>query len=238
MKSSIMEYDVVIRCRNEMEWLPRVINSIYAQTVHPSSIIIVDNGSGDGSREYAEEKGCNVIEYDKNEFNYSYALNLGIQETTKNEVLILSAHCELVTNMSVENMINARVSFNAAGVYGRQIPTIKSSAIDTRDLVTVFGRERIIYESYPFFHNAFSLIERSSWEACKFDENHNGIEDRVWAREQSLLGRKIVYEPDSIVFHEHGLNQGASIDRAIRVCENLRKLHKDDVFDWPNLDQN
>ena len=39
-----MKYDVVIRCRNEIEWLPRVINSIYAQSVHPSSIIIVDNG--------------------------------------------------------------------------------------------------------------------------------------------------------------------------------------------------
>ena len=56
-----MEYDVVIRCRNEMEWLPRVINSIYAQTVHPSSIIIVDNGSGDGSREYAEEKDATLL---------------------------------------------------------------------------------------------------------------------------------------------------------------------------------
>ena len=56
-----MKYDVVIRCRNEIEWLPRVINSIYAQSVHPSSIIIVDNGSDDGSREYAKEKGCNVV---------------------------------------------------------------------------------------------------------------------------------------------------------------------------------
>lgn len=233
-----MKYDVVIRCRNEIEWLPRVINSIYAQSVHPSSIIIVDNGSDDGSREYAKEKGCNVVKYDKNEFNYSYALNLGIQKTKENEVLILSAHCELVTNDSVENMIRVRNSFKAAGVYGRQIPTLNSNPIDTRDLLTVFGRERIIFESYPFFHNAFSLIERSSWEACKFDENHNGIEDRVWARKQSVIGRKIVYEPNSIVFHEHGLNQGASIDRAIRVCENLRRLHKDDVFDWPKFDQN
>ena len=150
-----MKYDVVIRCRNEIEWLPRVINSIYAQSVHPSSIIIVDNGSDDGSKEYAKEKGCNVIQYDKNEFNYSYALNLGIQKTKENEVLILSAHCELVTNDSVENMIRVRNSFKAAGVYGRQIPTLNSNPIDTRDLLTVFGRERIIFESYPFFHNAF-----------------------------------------------------------------------------------
>ena len=82
-----------------------------------------------------------------------------------------------------------------------------SNPIDTRDLVTVFGRERIVFESYPFFHNAFSLIERTAWEKCQFDEKHNGIEDRIWARQQALSGRKIIYEPESVVYHEHGLNQ-------------------------------
>ena len=82
------------------------------------------------------------------------------------EVLILSAHCELVTTDSVLNMIEVRHAYKAAGVYGRQIPTIDSNPIDTRDLVTVFGRERIVFESHPFFHNAFSLIERTAWESA------------------------------------------------------------------------
>ena len=61
-------------------------------------------------------------------------------------------------------------------------------------LITVFGRERIVFESHPFFHNAFSLIDRSAWEECKFNENQNGVEDRFWAREQTLRGKKIVYD--------------------------------------------
>ena len=230
-----MKYDVVIRCKNEIEWLPRVISSIYNQSIKPSNIVVVDNSSNDGSSEYAEKKGCIVVEYDKNKFNYSYALNLGIKETVEKEILILSAHCELITNESVKNMIEVRHEYKAAAVYGRQIPTENSNPIDTRDLVTVFGRERIVFENYPFFHNAFSLIERLAWESCPFDENQNGIEDRIWAREQALRGRKIIYEPESIVFHEHGLNQGASIDRALRVCESLEELHKDDVFSWPTF---
>ena len=230
-----MKYDVVIRCKNEMEWLPRVISSLNNQSVKPSKIILVDNSSDDGTEEYANKEGCVVLQYDKDEFNYSYALNLGIQETCQDEVLILSAHCEVVTTRSVQNMIEIRHAYKAAGVYGRQVPTINSNPIDTRDLITVFGRERIVFESHPFFHNAFSLIDRTAWEDCPFDENQNGVEDRFWAREQALKGRKIVYEPESIVFHEHGLNQGASMNRALRVCKSLKNFHNDDVFVWPTF---
>ncbi|MEK9779867.1 MAG: glycosyltransferase [Gammaproteobacteria bacterium] len=228
-----MAYDVVIRCKNEIEWLPRVIDSLNKQTIQPSKIILVDNSSNDGSIEYATSKGCNIIHYDKKKFNYSYALNIGIKETSQKEVLLLSAHCEIVNKDSIENLIQVRHAYKAAGVFGRQIPTVNSNPIDTRDLVTVFGRERIVYEKFPFFHNAFSLIHRIAWEDCPFDEKQNGIEDRFWAREQALKGRKIVYEPDSVVFHEHGLNQGFSMERAIRVCENLKDLHNNDIFDWP-----
>jgi len=51
-----MKYDVVIRCKNEMEWLPRVISSINNQSVKPSKIIVVDNFSDDGSFRVREEK--------------------------------------------------------------------------------------------------------------------------------------------------------------------------------------
>lgn len=230
-----MNYDVVIRCRNEMDWLPRVIESIKKQSVKPSKIILVDNSSVDGSQEYAMEQGCYVVNYDKAEFNYSYALNIGIEKTFQNDILILSAHCEILTSKSVEKLIDIRRRYNAAGVYGRQIPTVNSNPIDTRDLVTVFGRERIVFEEHPFFHNAFSLIDREAWENVPFNENQNGVEDRFWAREQALKGRKIIYEPDAIVFHEHGLNQGASEQRAARVCIALATLHEDDVFDWPHF---
>ncbi len=230
-----MNYDVVIRCRNEMDWLPRVIESIKKQTIKASKIILVDNSSTDGSQEYAIEQGCYIVKYDKSEFNYSYALNIGIKETSQNEILILSAHCEILTPNSVEKLIEVRQQYNAAGVYGRQIPTVNSNPVDTRDLITVFGRERIVFEEHPFFHNAFSLINREAWENCPFKENQNGVEDRFWAREQALKGRKIIYEPESVVFHEHGLNQGASMDRALRVCKSLKDFHKDDIFEWPSF---
>ena len=230
-----MKYDVVIRCKNEMEWLPKVIMSLNSQSITPSKIILVDNNSNDGSLEYAKKENCIIVNYDKDIFNYSYSLNLGLEKTVEKNVLILSAHCQIVTKESVQNMIEVRNHYDAAGVYGRQIPTINSNPIDTRDLITVFGRERIVFNKHPFFHNAFSLIDRAAWVDCRFDENQNGVEDRFWAREQALKDRKIVYEPEAIVYHEHGLNQGVSLERAVRVCDSLRTLHKDDIFTWPTF---
>ena len=76
---------------------------------------------------------------------------MGLQETSQEEILILSAHCELLTPRSVENLIEVRHAYKAAGVYGRQIPTVNSNPVDTRDLVTVFGRERIVFERLILF---------------------------------------------------------------------------------------
>lgn len=230
-----MKYDVVIRCRNEIEWLPRVINSLIAQSIPPEKIILVDNGSSDGSLEFAQNLQCTIVHYDKKQFNFSHALNLGFQEVSQPYTLVLSAHCELASEDSAEILLKTIIEFNAAAVFGRQLPTVHSNAIDTRDLLTVFGRERIIYKEHPFFHNAFSLVESDAWSKMNFDTAYNGIEDRVWARYQAQQGRLIVYEPRAMVYHEHGLNQGATIHRAKRVCNALKALHSDDCFEWPKL---
>ena len=43
------------------------------------------------------------------------------------------------------------------------------------------------------------------------------------------------FEPDAVVFHEHGLNQGTTPARAERVCRALKNLHEDDMFQWPSF---
>ena len=221
--------DVVIRCKNEIEWLPSVLDSISTQSLKPQKIIVVDDSSNDGSREYASEHDCHIVDYGSDPFNYSRALNIGLQDVSSDTALLLSAHCVLYDNFAIEKLMKSLDVPSAVGVFGRQIPTSNSSDIDIRDLLTVFGRERLVYEKYPFFHNAFSLIDMSYWKNNLFSEATNGIEDRVWAYEACANGFKIIYEPEAIVFHEHGLNQGCSLPRAKRVVNALRLLHKDDI---------
>jgi len=211
-----------------MKWFPRVLESIRKQSITPEKIIFVDDSSTDGSAQFAKKNGCQVINYSEKEFNYSKALNIGLKEVESDTALLLSAHCVLYGKFALEKLIEAQDLFSAAGVFGRQIPTQNSSDIDARDLLTVFGRERIIYEKYPFFHNAFSLIDMSVWNDTNFSTKVNGIEDRLWAYDVCAAGHKIIYEPSAIAYHEHGLNQGCCDSRAKRVFNALKILHKDD----------
>ena len=232
---SVDMYDVVIRCKNEAKDLEDVLISINSQTIKPNKIVIVDNYSTDNSVTIAEKYNCKIVHYDLELFNYSRALNLGLTACDAAHVLILSAHCPLTNSDSLEIMLNELENERVAGVFGRQLPTSSSTPFDVRDLLTVFGRERIVYDKFPFFHNAFSVIRRQSWEEVNFNESYNGIEDRLWAREQCLRNKRIVYCPDAKVFHEHGLNHAKDFKRAVRVCQNLSKLHLEDDIDFPDF---
>lgn len=221
------DYGVVIRCKDEATWLPETLASLMDSPNKPSQIILVDNSSKDSSREIAESMGCEVLHYD-GIFNYSRALNIGLDKIQLPLALILSAHCPLVEGREITPMLREFDDDVVAGVFGRQIPTKGSTPLDMRDLLSMFGRERLVYSKFPMFHNAFSLIRMDCWRVTKFDENVNGIEDRIWAKAMCDIGRRIVYQPASVVYHYHGLNQSGDPKRALRVCEQLRKLYADD----------
>lgn len=230
----MFDYSVVIRCKNEDQWLPDCLRSLQSQTIPPSQIILVDNSSTDNSVKIAKNYDCQVVSYPQNlQFNYSKALNIGICRARFPKVLLLSAHCILHTHECIQRFAEAFSLYSPAGVFGRQLPTQRSSAADTRDLLTVFGREAIVYRKYPFFHNAFSMISKSAWRHVPFDESINGIEDRVWSQKMCDNRQTIVYVPSACVYHEHGLNQTLNEKRAARVCKALYELHKDDVFSYP-----
>lgn len=226
------DYDVLIRCKDEMKDLPATARSLSNQSLKPKNVIFVDSGSTDGSREFALEQGYRVIDYKTSKFNYSESLNIGMSNCTSDRVLILSAHCIFYNDTSAERLVECMDIFSPAGVFGRQIPTVKSDPLDIRDLLTVFGRERIIYEKHPFFHNAFSMIDKAVWEDVPFEDRINGIEDRLWAKMVCEKGHKVVYEPSAVVYHEHGLNQSADANRALRVCRALSALHSDDIVEF------
>ena len=135
----MVKYDILMRCKNEILDLPTVAQSIEAQNVAPQTVVFVDSGSTDGSREFAAQSGYNVVDYVASNFNYSVSLNLGMRHCTSDFVLILSAHCILYNEDAVENLLKNALMPQVAGVFGRQIPTINSNPIDTRDLLTVFG---------------------------------------------------------------------------------------------------
>ncbi len=148
-------------------------------------------------------------------------------------IAILSAHCIPSNENWLKSLFEAvNENETIAAAYGRQVPTSRSDARDARDLLWTFGNEKKEQTKDIFFHNANSIIRRTVLEQIPFDEEIKNIEDRVWAKKILQSGNfKIIYEPKSIVFHEHGIHQAGEVKRAESIVKIARAYTDNEEYE-------
>lgn len=238
-QGSVADIAVVIRSKNEAEWIGRTLEAIAHQSRRPKEVVLVDNESTDGTvaiaRSFEGRLPMKMLAIRDSEFNFSRALNLGIERTTASWVVSLSAHCVPVGDgwLAAFEQETVREEFRGkrvellAGVYGRQEPVEGvTSDFDKRDLWITFGTERRVQSHAIFFHNANSMIRRTVWEARRFDETIHGVEDQDWAKKTLADGHVIVYAPSASVQHHHGIHQGRNEERAKRVVKVIELIQQ------------
>ena len=225
---------IIIRTKNEDNWLEACLKSISLQSYKNYEIIIVDNGSKDRTLEIAKKYETKIVKIKK--FIPGKAINDGIKASNGKIIVCLSAHCIPTNNNWLKNLIKPLINKNIAGCYGRQKPLAYSSVFDKRDLLTLFGLDVKIHKKDPFFHNANSAFTKSIWKKFPFDEKVTNIEDRIWASE--VLNKKYIikYEPEASVFHYHGVNQDRDYERCSKVVNILEKLF--DNYENENISNN
>ena len=84
---------VVIPNWNRRELLTRLLEKLRLQTEPAAQILVVDNGSTDGSAEAAEAAGTRVIRLKRNE-GFAHAVNLGIVATRTEWVAVINNDVE------------------------------------------------------------------------------------------------------------------------------------------------
>jgi len=213
---------IIIRTKNEEKWISSCLKSVFKQEYQNIEVIVVDNESTDRTVIKAQEFPIKLVEIKK--FLPGKAINDGIRASSGEYIVCLSGHCVPVNNQWLGNLIKDLNDPNVAGVYGRQEPLSFTSDLDKRDLLTVFGRDKKIQVKDSFFHNANSAFRREVWGQYPFDEHVTNIEDRVWGELVISKGFNIIYEPDSSVYHWHGIHQDLNPDRAkniVRILEGL-----------------
>jgi len=113
-----------------------------------------------------------------------------------------------------------------AGVYGRQEPFSWTNDLDKRDLLTTFGLDRRVQVKDSFFHNANSMVRKAVLDNIPFNDTVTNIEDRVWGKQVTESGYKLIYEPEASVYHYHGIHHAADRVRAkniVRIIESIIK---------------
>ena len=88
-----MSTTVVVPVWNGRELLEVLLRSLQVQTAPPSEILVIDNGSRDGSPEAAEQAGAKVIRNAANE-GFARAVNRGIAECRTEFVAIVNNDVE------------------------------------------------------------------------------------------------------------------------------------------------
>lgn len=229
---------IIIRTRNEERWIKRCLEGIRNQQIdHPIEIILVDNCSTDKTVQLARETWPEIKVVQIEDFLPGLAINQGIRASRGEYFVCLSAHCPPVDDQWLAHLLgNLEVDASVAGVYGRQVPTSFSSPVDKRDLLLTFGLDRRVQLKDTFFHNANSMIPKKIWERFPFDEATSNIEDRLWGKAVIEAGYKIVYEPEAIVFHSHGIHQDNRPDRVsnvVRIMESQVPDFHPDKFGSP-----
>ena len=82
-------FSVVIPCRDNEQWLPSTLRSLGAQTRRPHEVIVVDDGSTDGSAALARAAGATVL--DGGGRGAAVARNLGVDAAGGDWIAFLDA---------------------------------------------------------------------------------------------------------------------------------------------------
>ena len=228
------EISIIVRTKNEERWVSHCLAMISKQDHQDFEVILVDNQSTDHTVAVASRYSlAAVVNIDK--FFPGHAINEGIRASKGLFIVCLSAHC---IPKGTDWLSTLRRNFyedeNLAGAYGRQLPVSFTSAVDKRDLITVFGQDRRVQIKDYFFHNANSMLRRDVWEKFPFDEQVTNIEDRVWGKAVIEAGYRIAYDPDAAVYHHHGLHQGNAPNRAKGVVSIIEQVDQGFVNELPD----
>lgn len=219
MVKKLSDFSVIIRSRNEENWIGYAIQSALDHLNKPE-IIIVDNNSTDKTIEivkfFSENPHLNKENnnYSKikilNISNYSpgKALNLGVKNSSKKYILILSAHC--IIRKFNENSLIKNLEKNSC-VFGNQIPIWYGKKISKRYLWSHFSNEKKqnMYselEKRYFLHNAFAIYKKTTLKKFPFDENLTSKEDRYWANKMIKKKQNFLYDPELIAEHQYTLH--------------------------------
>ena len=188
--------------------------------------VVVDSGSTDDTVEIARSYNARIVNILPGDFDYSKALNLGIEQTGADVVVSLSAHAIPVNGEWLERMTNPFEDPHVAGVSSRQVPWPHAPWQEVHRLGHQFGETGCTYSDENrekiVFSNAASAIRRSVWRDLPF--KLSAAEDLEWAQRTVAAGWLIVYEPRAAVFHSHHESARA---QALRMIDINRVLDAD-----------
>lgn len=209
-----MTASVIIRVKNEVRNLAKLLHLLQQQTFQDFEIIIVNDGSTDGSAEIVFEhfkpERAAVVSLDK-PFSYAYASNVGAEHANGTYLVYVSAHSFPISNTWLGDGLNHFTSNKVAGVFALPLAHTNTNIIEKLfiNVPTLLWHSSLKVYTRPrlgVMGATNAIFRKDLWRAYHFNEDFViGGEDYDWACHFLALGYVAVQDSKFRVQHSHHL---------------------------------
>ncbi|MCM3378793.1 MULTISPECIES: glycosyltransferase family 2 protein [Shouchella] len=177
-------------------------------------VIIVDSGSTDGTKEWAEENSFKLLSISKRDFNHGGTRNLAAKASKGDILVFLTQDAILIDTDSIDRLISSILKDESVGMaYGRQLPHKNAKLMGAfariynypeKSEIKSINRKSVLGIKTVFCSNSFAAYRKEYLE--KIGNFPNDVilgEDTYVCGKLLLSGYKCVYNAEAKVEHSH-----------------------------------
>ncbi len=228
-------FDVVIPSYNGKELLQKHLPAIYKHTSHLHQVIIVDNGSTDGTTDFLAEKYPQVVclHQPRNLF-FTKAVNIGVRSATAELIVLLNNDVEVLPHY----LDHPTVYFQDPLVFAVTLNELGSSWPEVVWQEGKFqfdrGKDKTKARYSAWASGGSCVFRRKIWDQLGgFDEIYSpGYWEDIdlgWRAWQN--GYRIIWEPKSKIEHQHESTFRKLDPRYVSLIKERNEL----IFTWKNI---
>ena len=210
-----MKISIIIPCYNELKTVEKLINRVFNQTSLDKEIIVIDDGSTDGTSlilDKIKDKIDILIINEKN-FGKGYSLNKGIEKSNGDIVLIQDADLEYDPS-DYDKLIKPIISGEADVVYGSRYTGSQEKRVlyfwhtIGNSFLTLLSNMLTNF-NLTDMENCYKIFKSEIIKGIKIEENRFGFEPEITAKLSKLKNLRI-YEV-GVKYYGRQYNEGKKI---------------------------
>ncbi len=222
MNNLIKNAGVVVPTLNAAQKIETLLG-ILTRAFVPSSVIVVDSESVDGTADIARKFGCRVISVRRDDFDHGSARNLGALALDEEFIFFLTDDAVPEGPETFHELLRPFADSSVAACYARQLPRRNAEPLEafsrvfnypdsprlqSKEFISAFGIKAF------FMSDSCSVYRRSLFDKMgRFPEPCLTNEDMYMAAKLILAGYAVRYTPEARVIHSHRLSFTAQFKR-------------------------